>query len=126
MMMAGKKKLLLIDDNHDILDLLEVFLFDDFEIASVLNGFEGLKMAQELVPDLIITDIMMPVMDGIKFLNNLRKTQKNSKVPVIAITSFAKKLNVKSLLNMGFSGVVSKPFNREAILEVIDNVLNKK
>jgi CheY-like chemotaxis protein len=68
----------------------------------------------------------MPVMDGIKFLNNLRKKQKISLVPVIAITSFAKKLNVKSLLSMGFNGVVSKPFNREAILEVIRNVLNKK
>jgi CheY-like chemotaxis protein len=125
-MMSGKKKLLLVDDNHDILDLLEVFLYDDFEITSVLNGFEGLKTAEELVPDLIITDIMMPVMDGIKFLNNLRKKQKISLVPVIAITSFAKKLNVKSLLSMGFNGVVSKPFNREAILEVIRNVLNKK
>ena len=124
--MSGKKKLLLVDDNHDILDLLEVFLYDDFEITSVLNGFEGLKTAEELVPDLIITDIMMPVMDGIKFLNNLRKKQKISLVPVIAITSFAKKLNVKSLLSMGFNGVVSKPFNREAILEVIRNVLNKK
>jgi CheY-like chemotaxis protein len=124
--MSGKKKLLLVDDNHDILDLLEVFLYDDFEITSVLNGFEGLKTAEELVPDLIITDIMMPVMDGIKFLNNLRKKQKISLVPVIAITSFAKKLNVKSLLSMGFNGVVSKPFNRDAILEVIRNVLNKK
>ena len=124
--MSGKKKLLLVEDNHDILDLLEVFLYDDFEITSVLNGFEGLKTAEELVPDLIITDIMMPVMDGIKFLNNLRKKQKISLVPVIAITSFAKKLNVKSLLSMGFNGVVSKPFNREAILEVIRNVLNKK
>jgi Response regulator containing CheY-like receiver, AAA-type ATPase, and DNA-binding domains len=126
MTMAGNKKLLLVDDNHDILDLLEVFLYDDFEITSVLNGFEGLKTAEEVLPDLIITDIMMPVMDGIKFLNNLRKKPKIAQVPVIAITSFAKKLNVKSLLNMGFSGVVSKPFNREAILEVIADVLNKK
>jgi CheY-like chemotaxis protein len=124
--MDGKKKLLLVDDNHDILDLLEVFLYEDFEIASVLNGFEGLKTSEDLLPDLIITDIMMPVMDGIKFLNNLRKNRKTSQIPVVAITSFAKKLNVKSLLNMGFNGVVSKPFNREAILEVINNVLNKK
>ena len=126
MTMDGKKKLLLVDDNHDILDLLEVFLYEDFEIASVLNGFEGLKTSEDLLPDLIITDIMMPVMDGIKFLNNLRKNRKTSQIPVVAITSFAKKLNVKSLLNMGFNGVVSKPFNREAILEVINNVLNKK
>lgn len=125
-MMADKKKLLLVDDNHDILDLLEVFLYSNFDITSVVNGFEGLKTAEQIVPDLIITDIMMPVMDGIKFLNTLRKKQETSQVPVIAITSFAKKLNVKSLLNMGFNGVVAKPFNREAILEVIRNALDKK
>ena len=124
--MKDKKKILLVDDNHDILDLLEVFLYDDFEITSVLNGFEGLKIAEESLPDLIITDIMMPVMDGIKFLNNLRKKPKVAGVPVIAVTSFAKKLNVKSLLNMGFNGVVSKPFSREEILAVITGIFDKK
>ena len=124
--MKEKKKILLVDDNHDILDLLEVFLYDDFEITSVLNGFEGLKIAEEILPDLIITDIMMPVMDGIKFLNNLRKKPKVAGVPVIAVTSFAKKLNIKSLLNMGFNGVVSKPFNREEILAVIAGIFDKK
>jgi len=124
--MKEKKKILLVDDNHDILDLLEVFLYDDFEITSVLNGFEGLKIAEEILPDLIITDIMMPVMDGIKFLNNLRKKPKVAGVPVIAVTSFAKKLNIKSLLNMGFNGVVSKPFSREEILAVIVGIFDKK
>jgi CheY-like chemotaxis protein len=124
--MKDKKKILLVDDNHDILDLLEVFLYDDFEITSVLNGFEGLKIAEEILPDLIITDIMMPVMDGIKFLNNLRKKPKIAGVPVIAVTSFAKKLNIKSLLNMGFNGVVSKPFSREEILAVIAGIFDKK
>ena len=117
------KKVLLVDDNHATLDLLEVFLFGEYEIITALNGFEGLKMSEESLPDFIITDIMMPVMDGIKFLNNLRKQPKTAHIPVIAITSFAKKFNVKSLLHMGFNGVVSKPFNREAIREVIENVL---
>jgi len=120
--MSEKKKILLVDDNHDILDLLEVFLFGHFEIVTALNGFEGLKLAELHDPDLIITDIMMPVMDGIKFLNMLRKKTRTETIPVIAITSFAKKLNVKSLLNMGFSGVVAKPFNRDAILEVIQSL----
>jgi CheY-like chemotaxis protein len=124
--MSLKKKILLVDDNHDMLDLLEVFLYENFEITSVLNGFEGLKTAEEILPDLIITDIMMPVMDGIKFLNSLRKKPKIAAVPVIAVTSFAKKLNIKSLLNMGFNGVVSKPFSREEILTVISGIINKK
>jgi len=117
--MSEKIKILLVDDNHDILDLLEVFLFGRYEIVTALNGFEGLKLAEELQPAIIVTDIMMPVMDGIKFLNMLRKKPETVLIPVVVITSFAKKLNVKSLINMGFSGVVVKPFNRDAILSVL-------
>ena len=124
--MSEKAKILLVDDNYDILDLLEVFLFGHYEIVTAQNGFEGLNMAEEMRPDIIITDIMMPVMDGIKFLNMLRKKPETALIPVVAITSFAKKMNVKSLMNMGFSGVVAKPFNREAILEVLAALPNKK
>jgi len=124
--MSEKAKILLVDDNYDILDLLEVFLFGHYEIVTAQNGFEGLSMAEEMRPDIIITDIMMPVMDGIKFLNMLRKKPETALIPVVAITSFAKKMNVKSLMNMGFSGVVAKPFNREAILEVLAALPNKK
>jgi CheY-like chemotaxis protein len=124
--MKKNKKVLLLDDDHGVLDLLEVYLYGDYEIITALNGFEGLKKADELLPDFIITDIMMPVMDGIKFLNTLRKRPETAKIPVIAITSFTKKMNEKSLLNMGFNGVVFKPLTREAVLEVIHNVFNKQ
>jgi len=124
--MSEKTKILLVDDNYDILDLLEIFLFGHYEIITAQNGFEGLNMAEEMRPDIIITDIMMPVMDGIKFLNMLRKKPETTGIPVVAITSFAKKMNVKSLMNMGFSGVVAKPFNREAILEVLAGLPEKK
>ena len=120
-----KKKVLIVDDNHDILDLLEVFLFGKYDCVTALNGFEGLKTARELAPDLIITDIMMPVMDGIKFLNSLREDQAMAAVPVIAITSFAKKANVKSLLSVGFSAVLTKPFSRDVIIGAMEKTFKK-
>jgi CheY-like chemotaxis protein len=121
--MSKRKKVLLVDDNHDILDLLEVYLYRDYELIAALNGFEGLKTAREIGPDLIITDIMMPVMDGIKFLNSLREDKKTASIPVIAITSFIKKTNVKSLLSVGFTGVVSKPFARESVVSAVEKAL---
>jgi CheY-like chemotaxis protein len=124
--MSARKKVLLVDDSHDILDLLEVFLFGKYDCITAINGFEGLKSAREVVPDLIITDIMMPVMDGIKFLNSLRENAKTAPVPVIAITSFIKKSNIKSLISMGFSGVMTKPFERDAIIALIEKSLNEK
>ena len=121
-----KKKVLIVDDNHDILDLLEVFLFGKYDCVTALNGFEGLKTARELAPDLIITDIMMPVMDGIKFLNSLREDQTMAAVPVIAITSFVKKTNVKSLMSVGFSAVLTKPFSRDVIIGAVEKTLKKQ
>jgi CheY-like chemotaxis protein len=124
--MKKRKRIILIDDDHGILDLLEVYLYEDYEITTALNGFEGLKKADELLPDFIITDIMMPVMDGIKFLSTLRKRPQTAHIPVIAVTSFNKMMNAKSLLNLGFNGVIFKPLKREAVLETIDHVFGKK
>jgi|WetSurMetagenome_2_1015567.scaffolds.fasta_scaffold00108_6 CheY-like chemotaxis protein len=120
---APKKKVLVVDDNHDILDLLEVFLYGAYDVTTALNGFEGLKTARETAPDLIITDIMMPVIDGIKFLNSLREDRTTATIPVVAITSFIKKSNIKSLLSLGFSAVITKPFDRDAIVGSVEKAL---
>jgi CheY-like chemotaxis protein len=122
-MNTGKKSILLVDDNHDILDLLEIYLYRDYEITTALNGFEGLNKAKARLPDCIITDIMMPVMDGIKFFNNLRKQAGGADVPVVGITSFVRKVSRKSLLNLGFFRVLSKPLRREEVRRAVEEAL---
>jgi len=117
-------KILLIDDNHDTLDLMEMYLYKEFEVITAMNGFEGLKRAEDESPDLIITDIMMPIMDGIRFFNSLKKVEKTNHIPVIAITSFVKKITKKSLINMGFNGVVSKPLDRQTVLDTVHKVIS--
>jgi CheY-like chemotaxis protein len=67
---------------------------------------------------------MMPIMDGIRFFNSLKKIEKTSHIPVIAITSFVKKITKKSLINMGFNGVVSKPLDRQAVLDTVHKVIS--
>jgi CheY-like chemotaxis protein len=118
-----KKKILLIDDNNDTLDMLEIFLYKQYDIITALNGFEGLKKAEEEKPDCIITDIMMPVMDGIKFYNTLKKNDAIAYIPVIAVTSFIKKISTKSLIHVGFSAVISKPFTLDDILESVKKIV---
>lgn len=119
----SRKKILLIDDNDDTLDMLEIFLFKSYDIITAHNGFDGLNKAEKEIPHCIISDIMMPVMDGIKFFNNLKKRKEIAHIPVIAITSFIKKMSTRSLLNIGFSSVISKPFNRKDIIETVQTVL---
>jgi len=124
--MESKQKLLILDDNDDTLDLLEIFLYKHYDIICAQNGFDGLNKARDEIPDCIISDIMMPVMDGIKFFNNLKKNETISHIPVIGITSFTKKMNTKSLLNIGFSDVITKPLQREKILSTVKKVCKKQ
>ncbi|MDD5675932.1 MAG: response regulator [Chitinivibrionales bacterium] len=119
-----RRRVLIIDDDHDILDLLEIILYQHFEVATALNGFEALKIAGLFKPDLILTDIMMPVMDGIKLLNTLKKQPETAAIPVIAATAFIKEHSVKSLLNLGFAAVVSKPFERNTVITLIREKLS--
>ena len=119
-------KILIIDDNDDTLDLIEIFLYKSYNIITAQNGFDGLNKAQEYIPDCIITDIMMPVMDGIKFFNNLKKNEELAHIPVIAITSFIKKMSTKSLMNIGFSDVISKPFKLNTILDTVKKVMESQ
>jgi two-component system cell cycle response regulator len=118
-----KRKILLIDDNDETLDLLEIFLYKQYDIIVAQNGFDGLEKTEANNPDCVIADIIMPVMDGIKFFNNLKKNEKIAHIPVIAVTSFVKKMNIKSLLNIGFSEVLSKPFKFDTVLEVVEKVI---
>jgi len=114
---------LLVDDNLDTLDLLEMFLYRDFEIFTAGNGFDGFNVAAKELPDLVITDIMMPVMDGIRLFNDLHKQKKTADIPVVAMTAFLKKITRKSLLNMGFKGVISKPVDRQRLMIMLNRVL---
>lgn len=116
-------KILIIDDDHDPLDILELLLFKEYNVITAMNGFEGLKKAQEEIPDLIITDIMMPIMDGIRLFNNIKRSENTSHIPIIAITSFKGSVTDKSLLNMGFKGVISKPLDQDKIRNVVENTL---
>jgi len=118
-----KKTILLVDDNQDTLDTLEIFLYKDYEIITALNGFEGLKKAEDEAPDLIITDIMMPVMDGIRFFNQINKNEQMTRVPIIAVTSFDHDITTNSLINMGFCAVVSKPFEKQTIRAAVGDAL---
>lgn len=119
-------KILIVNNDHAILDLFELFLYNDYEVVTALNGFEGLTKAEKEVPDLIITDITMPAMDGIRFFNLAAKNEVIRRVPVVAVTSFAESVTAKSLINMGFSGVIPKPLERGLVLTIIADTLRNR
>jgi CheY-like chemotaxis protein len=116
-------KILIVDDDHVTLDLLELFLYSSYEVVTALNGFDGMTKAEKETPDIIITDITMPVMDGIRFFNLAVKNEALKKVPIVAVTSFTEGITAKSLINMGFAGVIPKPIERGLVLTVVADTL---
>lgn len=121
--MTRRPRILVVDDDHDTLDLLEILLYKKYEVITALNGFEALAKAKNEPPMLIVTDIMMPVMDGVRLLSHLRKEPLTKEIPVVAITSFTGQYPAKSLTGMGFDGVIAKPPESAAVAAAIARLL---
>lgn len=90
------------------------------------NGKTGLEMAASLNPDLILLDIMMPVMDGYEAIDTLKKDTKLSSIPVIALTALAMKDDVERISNSGFDAYLIKPFHIEELYEKMSDLLGRQ
>ncbi|MDA8244943.1 MAG: response regulator [Elusimicrobia bacterium] len=84
--MGDKKKALVVDDNQNFCSLLECALEDDFEVTAASDGREGLRLAAELRPDVILMDVMMPNVSGIEMARLLSADEATRDIPVIVLT----------------------------------------
>ena len=89
------------------------------------NGKELLAKMKYAIPDLILLDVMMPVMDGPSVLKEIRKNPEFKNIPVIFLTSKAQPSEIEELENMDVLGVIPKPFNTMQLYETIENLLDK-
>lgn len=106
-------RVLHIDDDPDILDIVSISLGLDPEIAvrSCNSGADGLAAAAIWQPDLILLDVMMPVMDGPATLGHLREDPRTAALPVVFMTARAQTREVDHFKSLGAAGVISKPFD---------------
>lgn len=122
--MADKRPVVLfVEDNADIRDYVKQSFTDLYETHTAENGQEGLEKALKLIPNVIISDIMMPVMDGYEFLKRLKKDVRTSHIPVIMLT--AKDTNDDRRLGYqtGASSYLTKPFSSSVLQARINNLL---
>ncbi|MCI5142899.1 MAG: response regulator [Candidatus Electrothrix sp. ATG1] len=118
-------KALLIDDDQALLTLNAMFLsLNGFETVSCRNGQEALELFETVRPDVIITDIMMPVMDGTNFLEQLEIKEDGADCPVIILSGVKRsEINIDHLQNSRIE-VLQKPFSPDELLERIKALLS--
>lgn len=106
-------RVLHIDDEQDILDIVAASLELDpeFEVRGCLSGPEGLATAAEWRPDLVLLDVMMPVMDGPTTLRRLRENPQTAHIPVVFMTARVQPREIEHFKSLGAEGVIVKPFD---------------
>ncbi len=123
---VGKLTVLVIDDDPVILELLRVnFEIEGFDVVCARDGDEGLAMAQELQPDIVISDIMMPRRDGLQLLSDLKADPRTEDLPVILLSAKAQKSEVQHGLDMGADDYITKPFDPIQLIDRLNAVMGK-
>jgi len=111
---------LVVDDDPVILKLLEVnFEMEGFEVVRAADGFEGLERAREVLPDIVVLDVMMPRMTGYEVAKALREGDTTAHIPIIFVTARAQSSDVERGMELGVDDYVTKRFSpRELVLRV--------
>jgi two-component system alkaline phosphatase synthesis response regulator PhoP len=120
---SSGKKILIVDDDAATRNILEkIFLSEGYWVAKAKNGKEALAIAKDFLPDVIILDIMMPVMDGTITLERLEKNPKTRNIPVLFLTSLISKTEElgKFAKDRRF---LAKPIDRDKVLKAVNEII---
>ncbi len=117
---------LIVDDNADIRAYLRTILQGKYLLLEAEDGQRGLELAREQVPDLIVSDVMMPVMNGLEFCQQVKKDDISSHIPVILLTARALEKHQIEGYESGADAYITKPFSPELLLARIDNLLQSR
>ena len=120
----GHRDVLVVEDNADVAEYISLCLKTQYRITNARNGKEGLKKALDIVPDMIICDVMMPEMNGFEFCEQIKTDFRTSHIPVIMLTAKASdEARIKGLQS-GADGYLTKPFNNKELLLRMSNLFS--
>ncbi|WP_138431136.1 response regulator transcription factor [Fodinibius saliphilus] len=124
--MPDKQTILVVDDEQDLLDLIEYNLQKEgFNVLKAENGLEGIEMAREHNPDLMLLDIMMPKMDGLEVVEKIREDKEVSHIPIIFLTARGDEKTEVEGLDKGGDDYITKPISTTKLISRIKAVLRR-
>ena len=120
------KTILLIEDNKDVREnTAEILELANYKVLQAENGKAGVELAQKNLPDLIICDIMMPVLDGYGVIHLLNKSPETASIPFIFLTAKSERIDFRKGMEMGADDYISKPFDDIELLNAVESRLKK-
>lgn len=122
-MLLSRKKILIVDDEAGIRDSLRLLLKQNFDIATAIDGEDALRKVDEETPDLILMDLMMPRMDGIEALHELKR--RGIQIPVVMLTAANTVRSAVEAMKLGANDYLNKPFDIDALTSLIVELLEK-
>lgn len=123
---SGKRILLIVEDNRDICDYIVESFSDDFDVRTAANGEQGLEQALGCIPDIIVSDIMMPVMNGIVMCKKLKEDLRTSHIPIILLTAKDSLQDKEEGYQVGADSYLTKPFSATLLHSRIHNLLESR
>ncbi|HRK89754.1 MAG TPA: response regulator [Anaerolineales bacterium] len=122
------KKILCVEDEPEMIDLIRLILGrKGFEVLGASGGMEGIKMIREIIPDLVLLDLMMPDMDGWEVYQQMKADTATRDIPVIVVT--AKAQNIDKVLGLHIAKVddyIAKPFSPQELMDSVDKIFSQK
>jgi DNA-binding response OmpR family regulator len=120
----GQRIMLIVDDNADVRYFIKSHFAGSFKILEAANGVEGWDVALKTIPDIIISDIMMPDMDGFEFCRKIRKDERTSHIAVLLVTALGSREHELEGLSHGADDYITKPFDLMILQTKVENILS--
>lgn len=120
-----RQLVLIVEDNADVAEYMTMLLKTRYRLAIAHDGMEGLEVATQLVPDIIVTDVMMPRMDGYELCQAVKQSEVLNHIPVIIVTAKTTQADKLRGLQLGVDAYIYKPFDAEELAVSVDNLLEK-
>ena len=123
---TGATRILVVEDNHDVAYYIGNVLGDHYDVAYASDGRQGLEMARQQMPDLIVTDIMMPDMDGLEMCRQIRADELTNHIPIVIITARATDDDRLTGIGAGADAYLYKPFRSDELLLRVEKLLEQR